>query len=290
MLSCSEHGIAMTRDYFSTGELKTETCAFEGGTPYTMEYVHSLQGKLLSYTDVLGGEQTYCYDEAARLTATSLGTLHSNFEYDGLGRNNFFETIDNSSGKSPRRLVTRLEFDDFDRETSRTFDFGDAKQTLSQRYDKADRIIGKVLRQGKELLRREVFDYDERGRLLEYKCSGVDEYLPVDPYGNSIRRQTFRFDALDNIVRVLTDHAQGAVDIVYHFANVADPAQLTDFTVKGMSEQPMEVALEYDEDGNMVVDEQKRQLAYDALGRLQSVDGLAYGYDPLDRLVSQEQP
>lgn len=290
LLSCSEHGVAMTRDYFSTGELKSETCSFDGGKPYEMKYVHSLQGKMLSYIDVLGAEQSYSYDGAARLKSTRLGTLHSNFEYDDLGRNDFFETIDNTPGEPARRLGTQLKFDDFDREISRTFDFGDAKQTLSQRYDKADRIIGKVLRQGKELLRREVFDYDERGRLVEYTCSGIDEYLPVDPYGNRIRRQTFRFDAVDNITRVLTAHAQGEVDVVYHFANLADPAQLTGFTVRGMSEQPIEVRLEYDDDGNMVVDEQGRQLAYDALGRLESVNGFAYGYDPLDRLVSQEQP
>lgn len=289
LLSCSEHGVAMTRDYFSTGELKTETCSFDGDKPYEMKYVHSSRGKLLSYTDVLGAEQTYSYDEAARLISTTLGMLHSNFKYDGLGRNHFFETIDNSLGGS-RQLGTHLEFDDFDRETSRTFDYGDATQTLIQRYDKADRIIGKLLRQGQELLRREVFDYDELGRLVEYTCSGVDEYLPVDPYGNPIRRQTFRFDAIDNITRVLTEHAQGEVDIVYHFANIADPAQLTGFTVRGMSGQPVEVPLEYDDDGNMVLDEQGRRLAYDALGRLESVDGFAYGYDPLDRLVSQAQP
>lgn len=290
LLSCSEHGVAMTRDYFSTGDLKAETCSFEGGVPYTMAYVHSLQGKLLSYTDVLGGEQTYTYDEAARLTATSLGSLHSNFEYDGLGRQVFYETIDNGAGELPRRLGTRLEFDDFDREVLRTFDFGDLTQTLSQRYDKADRIICKVLRQGKELLRRETFDYDERGRLLEYACSGLKEYFPVDPYGNSIRRQTFRFDAIDNILRVLTAHTQGSVDIVYHFENPCDPAQLCGFTAEGVTEEPIVVTLKYDCDGNLIVDEQGRQLEYDALGRLQSVDGLAYGYDPLDRLVSQEQP
>lgn len=290
LMSCSEHGVAMTRDYFTTGELKSETCSFDGDEPYTMAYVHSLQGALLSYTDVLGAVQHYEYDPAARLQRTQLGQLTSTFEYDGLGRNDYFNTVDASAGEQPRSLGTRLKFDDFDREIVRTFNFGDSQQTLEQHYDSLDRITLKLLCEGETVLRRETFEYDERGRLVEYTCSGVDEYLPVDPYGNRIQSQTFAFDAIDNITRVLTRHALGRVDILYHFTNEKDPAQLQGFTVRGVDDAPIEVLLEYDADGNLTRDEEGRAFIYDALGRLQSVDGIDYRYDPLDRLISQALP
>ncbi|MNI93358.1 RHS Repeat protein [compost metagenome] len=86
----------------------------------------------------------------------------------------------------------------------------------------------------------------------------------------------------------------GTLDARYQFDNELDPAQLTGFEIRGLEDSPLIVALEYDLDGNLVLDEQGRTLAYDALGRLQSVNGAAgtasanYAYDPLDRLAMQE--
>jgi len=69
---------------------------------------------------------------------------------------------------------------------------------------------------------------------------------------------------------------------------------LTGIEVRGLEETPRRIVLDYDLDGNLVLDEEGRELQYDALGRLHSVKDedrstiALYGYDPLDRLAMQQ--
>ncbi|WP_258035605.1 RHS repeat domain-containing protein [Pseudomonas putida] len=84
------------------------------------------------------------------------------------------------------------------------------------------------------------------------------------------------------------------IDARYHFDNPWDPAQLTGITINGLEDEPRIIELEYDADGNLILDEEGRQLEYDGLGRLQRVKlasgsgGATYGYDALDRLAMQD--
>ncbi|WP_050577278.1 RHS repeat protein [Pseudomonas cremoricolorata] len=292
LLRCVEQDEVLEREYFSTGQLRKEMRG-QGDTDYTMHYLHSLQGRLLSYTDVLGSTQSYHYNPLGQLVQTALGTVASTFEYDELGRTRriFTETCDGDGSR--RSLETTLEYDEFERETLRRFDFTDCVQTLSQTYDAVDAMETKTLCEGDRLLRKETYSYDKRGRLVDYRCEGEDDYRPVDPFGKSIQGQRFTLDALDNITRVRTLFDGGTVDARYQFENADDPAQLTSIIINGLEAQPRVVALEYDADGNMTCDDQARVLEYDALGRLVRVDdssearGATYGYDPLDRLATQ---
>ncbi|MNN29760.1 hypothetical protein D3C81_1433770 [compost metagenome] len=226
----------------------------------------------------------------------------------------FTETEDDDETR--RSLRTELFYDDFDREILRRFDFGDTVQTLAQTYNAVDGIISKTLKEGDTELRHEDFEYEERARLSKYTCRGATDYVPVDPYGNKIEEQLFRFDGRDNITRVRTTYDGGMVIADYLFANLADPAQLTginmtfiDLTgvdVTGIRNEDdfsedivksrirkAHIPLEYDKDGNLELDEEQRQLTYDPLGRLAQVYvpekhiTANYGYDPLDRLASQ---
>lgn len=294
LLNCSENDEALEREYFSTGELKTERRQRTGEELYEMAYVHSIDARLLRYTDVLGKTQFYEYDSAGQLRQTSLENVTSTFDYDALGRmaSIFTETEDEDG--THRSLRTELFYDDFDREILRRFDFGDTVQTLAQAYNAVDGIISKTLKEGDAELRHEDFEYDERARLRKYTCRGVTDYVPVDPYGNKIEEQLFRFDGRDNITRVRTTFNGGKIDATYLFGNEADPAQLTGIDMIWADGKTEHIPLEYDGDGNLKTDEEKRQLTYDALGRLSQVvvpaQGITanYGYDPLDRLASQD--
>lgn len=293
LLHCNEQGEALDREYFSTGQLRKEM-RIQGDSVHTMHYVHTLLGRLLRYTDVLGNVQSYSYNAKGQLDGTSLGSVASTFEYDGLGRTRRILTETRDEGGSARYLATELGYDDFERETLRRFDFGDSIQELSQTYDAVDAIKVKTLVQGERELRKEEYIYDKRGRLTDYSCIAEDEYRPVDPFGKKILNQRFNLDALDNITRVRTGFEGGTIDARYQFENSDDPAQLTGIVIRGLEDQPRTVSLEYDADGNLTKDEQGRTLEYDALGRLVSVDdrargtGATYGYDPLDRLALQE--
>ncbi|MHC8305650.1 RHS repeat-associated core domain-containing protein [Pseudomonas sp. PB3P13] len=280
----------LQRTYFSTGELKSERREQTGEPPREMHYSYSRQARLLSYIDVLGQTQTYTYNTKAQLTQTSLGNTISTFAYNDLAQLSSITTVDGAQS-----LVTCLEYDDFARETLRTFDFGNGViQTLAQTYDEVDRLTHRVLQEGSETLRDETYAYDERGRLVDYVCVG--DQCPVDPYGKKIDRQTFGFDALDNINFLETRFAGGRHSIIYEFNNPSDPCQLTGLSntlVPADPSHPARIDFAYDAGGNLVSDEAGRVLGYDSLSRLVSVSDVSggpasksYGYDTLDSLSS----
>ncbi|MFK0094924.1 RHS repeat domain-containing protein [Pseudomonas sp. NPDC090592] len=285
--SCNEvGGQAFTRTYYSTGEVRDETRG-----EYDMAYGYSYRGRLESYRDVLKQTQVNEYDDIGRLEVTTLGELSSTFVYDDLGRTKSYETTEASSA-GINSLKTSLEYDDLEREISRTFTFTQSPdQVLTQEYDEFDRIIERKLAQGPTVLRTETYKYDTRGRLTIYTCVG--ELCPVDPYGKQISRQVFRFDPVDNIRLVQTTFEGGQNLATYHFENLADPAQLSRITNNFGDPYPEEIQLEYDRNGNLIRDDAGRSLEYDALNRLTKVTDpekgeCLYGYDPQNILSSTE--
>lgn len=310
---CKEEGEELSRAYFSTGEIKTETRTI-GDETWSMEYGTSLMGRQLFYKDVLGQVQTYDYYGSGLLEKTTLGTTSSQFFYDGLSNTQCILTLDGTQG-----LATELEYDHQGRESLRRFVFLNTKvetpiegfkfanetvqmlvdeagllvqavQELEQKYSELDQITSKSLSENGSVLREETYKYDVRGRLEEYFCDGLLSHSPKDPAGKTIRYQYFEFDPLDNITWVLTDFeeedgSKGANEATYLFEN-EDPAQLTG--VKNTHTDYTNFTLKYDKDGNLTLDDKGKVLTYDALGRLSSYDGSVYGYDPLDRLASQE--
>lgn len=269
--NCTEAGITLSRKYFSTGELLSET---QG--EHAMVYNYSLRGLILGYTDVLGNTQRYKYDfeRGGRLVSTTLGATESSFSYDELGRTCTISTTDTTDETNPQTVTISLEYDEFGREIERFFDLNGVKQQLTQRYSTVDNLVQRVLsaldenNEVIEVLRDETYEYDARSRLFNYICSGSQK--PVDPYGNSIDRQLFGFDALDNIVRVRTYFGTESNTAIYHYGG-DDPVQLKKVTNNHASAYPSEIVLEYDLNGNLKLDERGRKLEYDDLNRLISV-------------------
>ncbi|MDP9521741.1 RHS repeat domain-containing protein [Pseudomonas putida] len=310
---CKEEGEELTRAYFSTGEIKQESRTIDGET-WAMEYGTSLLGRQLFYKDVLGQTQTYDYYASGLLEQTALGTTSSRFFYDGLSNTQCILTLDGTQG-----LATELEYDHQGRECLRRFVFlstlveapiegfafaneavqalveeaglrVQGVQELVQEYSVLDQITFKKLSENGSTLREETYKYDARARLEEYWCEGLLSHSPKDPAGKTIRYQYYEFDALDNITWVLTefeeeDGSRGANEATYLF-EYEDPAQLTG--VRNTHADYADFTLDYDDDGNMKLDDKGKTLTYDALGRLSSYDGSGYSYDPLDRLAGQE--
>ncbi|WP_277419588.1 RHS repeat-associated core domain-containing protein, partial [Pseudomonas viridiflava] len=284
LMECDEQDQKLGREYFSNGELKSETRT-SGTEVHTMHYLYSLEGRLLEYKDVLGQVQTYKYDAYGRIQKTQLEeTVSGTFFHDPLGQVQRIETV---SGE--QQVITALEYDDFGRETQRSFDLDGVLQVMTQVWDNTDQLKQRTLKQGDTLLRDEVYTYDSRGRLTGYTCSGSQP--PVDAYGKAITSQLFRFDILDNMTQVRTVFDGGSNIATYHFENDKDPTQLSRVS-NSHPDYPAEIKLLYDADGNLLQDEAERTLTYDALNRLTSVsapgggpvDNVDYRYDPLDTL------
>lgn len=284
LLACEEQGLKLTRAYFSTGELKSEKREV-GGNEFTMTYQYSRLGRLLGYTDVLGQKQDYEYDPQGRLKKTVLGTTASAFTYDSLNRTATIHTGDSASGQS---VGITLQYDEFDRETLRRFDLNGLRQELSQVYNDVDGLKQRTLMEGATLLRDETYEYDLRGRLTNYGCTGTQP--PVDPYGKPISQQIFSFDALDNITLLMT-YFGSAFNRARYFYDNPDKTQLSKVT-NNHADYPPQIDLKYNPGGHLILDEEQRTLDYDALGRLISVSGSSsgasrsYGYDPLDKAVA----
>ncbi|MGE6825742.1 RHS repeat domain-containing protein, partial [Pseudomonas soli] len=303
-------------EYYQTGQIKSETWTQHEsgeedappiGEPQTQHYVYSHRGRLLSYTDVLSQIQSNEYYPTGQLKKTTLKDkagkvlLETDFTYSELGQLRSHTTYDRETGQS---LATELKYDEFDREIERKFTAGSMVQTLAQVYDDVDALKTRTLSEGGVNLRVEAYEYDGRQRLIKYTFTGrgveSDPYQPQDPYGNYITGQQFTFDALDNITEVVTTFVGGSNTATYYFEN-KDPAQLsritnkaTDPAVRTLNGYPEEIILTYDDNGNLVVDEQGRALKYNALNQLLSVTEddkkmVSYFYNPQNILMGTDE-
>ncbi|HCN45114.1 MAG TPA: sugar-binding protein [Pseudomonas sp.] len=282
-----ENGQSLTCTYFSSGELHSET-RDDGERSWTMGYEYSLRGRLLGYNDAFGQEQRYGYDDGGRLESIQLGATSTTLRYNASGQVTRILTEDEDEGHS---VQIDLEHDDFDREILRTFTFEDGSvQTLEQVWNARDMLERRLLSHGVTELRDEQYVYDARGRLTEYYCGGSEP--PLDPYGKMIAEQHFTFDALDNLLEVITRFPDGGENVASHEYGYEDPTQLSAVR-NSHADYPALITLVYDDDGNLLNDDQGRTLAYDALGRLVSVseDGqapLEYRYDAQDILSGSQ--
>ncbi|WP_164721180.1 RHS repeat-associated core domain-containing protein [Burkholderia stagnalis] len=273
-------------DYLRSGQLLSEHWR-EDGDAHHASRAASLEGRPLRYTDRFGDTQTNGYDVASRLTRVQGAALDASLQYDGFGRLRQCTTRDADSG---RTLTVTLAYDDFGRETERRIvQDGAPPVVIAQTHTPADKLARRTLSAGDTIVRDETHEYDARGRLVAYRCTGTQ--LPNDPYGHAIASQQYTFDSLDNLNVVTTEFGDGTRNVTrFSYGNETDPTQLTRVT-HSHADYPPTLELRYDADGNLV-DDGSRTYQYDPLGRLTRIAGAVrslsaqYRYDALDRLVA----
>lgn len=266
-------GLTRTLEYYASGLLRVERWKNETGQERSATHRHSLLGASQSYTNVFGVEQVITHDALDRPWKLAHGSLTAELTYDSFGR---VHRIDTREGL--QSMVTDIVFDDFGRETSRTFTAvaggKSVVQVLGMRYDHSGRLERRKLQQGEEVLRQEEFTYDERGRLVNYLCSGSQP--PQDPWGKPINRQQFRFDAFDRILSITTRFPGGSNVTRYDYEET-DPAQLTRI-VHSHRDYPSDLQdLAWDGAGRMVRDERGRTLKWNSQNQLVEVAAPATG-------------
>lgn len=210
------------------------------------------------------------YDSALRVNSVIHGSMKVDYRYDSLGRVN---KIVSRESYTKVLVSVFIEYDDFDREVKRRFVFfGGVTEELSQKFNRQDKIIEKELSNEQGVLLEETFEYDPRGRLWGYGCRGPR--APVDSAGKIIRNQTYLYDSLDNIKRVRTTIGTGReTNDAFYFYENEDKTQLTRVAHINPDYADQNARFTYDQDGNQLNDDRGRQLNYDALGRLTSVQG-----------------
>ena len=287
---CVEEERETHLEYYPSGRLKRETSKV-GSNQQSASYTYTLGGASARLRSHAPGDDT-------RPITTKTGcprsfeqrALKATFAYNALGQ---LTTIDAQAADDQGSLVTQLAYDDLGREISRTFQISnDAACVLTSGYTLAGKLAQKTLKQDDEVLRAEVFTYDSRGRLSGYSCSGTQR--PRDAQGNEIIQQTYVFDAFDNILTLKTEFPGGSNLALFDYS-ANDPTQLVGIG-NSHPDYPAPVALQYDANGHLTVDDQARQFTYDALGRLTQVATAVgavlrgYHYDARDQLVELSQP
>ncbi|MGN7740291.1 RHS repeat domain-containing protein [Pseudomonas sp. 22526] len=281
-------GMKRSYSYTASGFLEQEVFTPVSGSALAADYTWSLQGALLSYTDVAGNLQTISLDKFGRTKSISDPAVSVSLSYDFAGRMYKQDATDTKTGQD---MTTLLEFDDFGRETKRTLSTAKQAQVLlsvTQSYNLNGQLATRTATDSEgNILRDEQFVYDLCSRLVVYSVAGSQP--PVDGYGQIISKQSFEYDVLNNITQCTTVIVGGESDVVSFSYSEIDPAQLSSLT-RTNSSAP--IVLSYDQNGRMTKDEAGRSLSYDVLGRLNTVveqDSIVatYAYDALDMLISQ---
>jgi RHS repeat-associated protein len=256
--------------YDSFGHLAREIRTDTTGTSREVIHRSSLQGRPISTGPTQGLPTHYEYDATGRAKSLTQGTLNASFQYDGLGRLELAATRHTDTGLS---LATAMEYDSLGRETKRTLTLGSQpSRVVTQTWYDDDQLHTREQLLNGQSLSLETFFYDVRGRLERFTCAGTD--LPSDAQGNRLTEQVFQFDAIDNILRCITQYEDGTRDVARLSYAADDPCQLKQVTHTHPS-LPASVDFSYDADGNLLNDEHGNRLSYNESGRLQEVRAAA---------------
>ncbi|MBA6097012.1 RHS repeat-associated core domain-containing protein [Pseudomonas juntendi] len=277
---------ARSYDYTDQGYLKTES--WKGQRQHDTHNRFSVQGRMTYRKHSDGTACLYQHDELGRIVGIKQGDLQCTLTYNGLGQ--LEETLTCDTAKQGHYVKCTQTYDELGRELTRALDsHGQVEQVLTLKWRDDDRLETRTLTRNGAQVRHETFGYDEIGRLESHDCEGSE--LPRDAAGRAIVSQLFRFDEHDNITRRVTDYDDGESERLDFIYTATDPFRLQ--SVVPDRDDSRERRFAYDELGNMLNDEQGRQLEYDSLGRLAKVmaaDGQSpiteYQYDGHDQLLA----
>lgn len=260
------------------------------GTNYESTYSYSPAGRLLSYTSAVGETEEWQYDAFGRLEKIiTKGSNSSSTQcyYDNFGRVHKVAVVNGSLN-----MDIQIAFDNFGRELSRTIKTnGSLLQTFTCEYYRNGRLSRKKLvdNSNNAILNNEAYEYDSYGRLVSYQCEGSQS--PTDRLGRKIKKQTFEFDSLTNITKVISSFVDGVDNVITRTFDNENPTQLVRVT---QTNPAGEYSLSYDESGNLTRDQQGQTIEYDELDQLVSLKAsngetlCQYKYDASGSQIGQD--
>ncbi|WP_146068429.1 RHS repeat-associated core domain-containing protein, partial [Vibrio hyugaensis] len=282
--ACCDNG-SYAFEYSPEGRLKKVTQSPAGITDSVVETTqYLLTGAPLErqLTDrVMRSE----LDIWGRLAASSDSDIQTRVERDDFGR---VETI-NTYQEGELKQKTTIAYDDYSREIQRvtTSPYSEDTFNIDYEYDTEDRLVSRFALVG-NLTLKEFYEYDEKSRLITYTTGeeSSDDMLPCNEYGRPITGQSFDYDGLDNLTRLVTTFPNGESDTAVCHYDLQRLTHITHSLTVGNNAYPAEVLLTYDEDGNLTGANAGETVAldYNELGQMTRYNDTSYHYDALARL------
>lgn len=146
LVTAHEGEATITRDYFPSRRLRTDTIALVGRDDRHARWSYTVGGLVQSYTGVDGATETITRDAFGRTCRIEDPAVVATPTYDSAGRATGWTATDK---QSQHTLTTALELDDFGREVKRTLtDSGGTTWTLTQTWQNNDLLAGRTLTRG----------------------------------------------------------------------------------------------------------------------------------------------
>lgn len=228
-------------------------------------------------TGVDGMRRVFAYDDDGRVarstdydTAGAL-VVESTFGYDAVSRPQRRESRDANGS-----LIEALVYDDLGRIARNTWTRQRqgtvTEHSLALVWRDDNKLTGKHWHDEEgTIYRTESMDYDLRGRLISHVIASPAGDLPVDEMGRPYTRQSFAYDCLDNLLKVVTTFVDGSEETVGYEHDTVDRDRVT-AVVTSIADtggvRRRRVVLRYDDAGHLVDDGTGRTFGWDDAGRL----------------------
>ena len=254
-------------EYDPSGRVSGEASHHEGvAGEVRCSYRYSLRGELTEYTDVSGDRHKIIYDGLGRFVRMECNDVSVDVTYDAFSRPRRTLTQSRDGSLS---MDVQVSFDEHDREIGRVLTARSGStvsvQSLVQTYTADAKLATRRLNRD-DSEREETFTYDVRDRLAAYTCTG--EHAPKDDSGHFVTGQVLEYDALDNVVKLVTTYRDEFPAETRRFVYADDDAtQLQEIIIEQGGRKVDGLSFTYDAAGNLLHDEKGRRLLYDALGR-----------------------
>jgi RHS repeat-associated protein len=244
----------------------------------SISYSYDFYRKIISIKDIKDIETIYNYNYQTGLLESTQFLIPGQ---DGLNEFYFYDNFARLSLKiMPNKNMVRYDYNDMSQlsnisnlESNNNLILG-----YSLVYYNNGNILSRERIEGGSsiIVSRENYHYDSLNNLSEYRCEG--NYCPKNSNGKSIVTQNFEFDDLNNINKIKTTSLDHEIDIIIYNYSEINPAQ-----VVSIIHNDKEKIFEYNDDGQMIKDDQENQFFYNSSQKIEKIrfsngNEIAYNY------------
>ncbi|WP_018692960.1 RHS repeat domain-containing protein [Algicola sagamiensis] len=232
---------------------------------FSFHYEYSRQGEPLKTIDYFGQRERYCYDAFGRLSQVIQSDQELAITYDAFDRVKEEKLKNRSEGT----WIHQYEYDKHARvikKVSKSAEKLICQQSYS--YNAQNKLSTATTMNEQNQRTCSTYQYDVLGRLISFAVSGP--HAPLDQAGLPIQSQTFQLNPFGDVTKCITtslDNGEEKQETLQYQYSKQKFGQLESI-LKGNGERK---TLAYDENGNLIRDEEGQVYQYNMLNQMTAV-------------------